>query len=45
MLNVRKNRNIKLKREIDGKINPYSRLLAAFKKLENIDKNELIFYY
>ena len=39
-----KNRNIKIKCEIDGKINLYSRCIDCnFKKCETIDKRELIY--
>ena len=37
-----KNRNIKIKREIDGKSNLHSRCIDfGFKKFENIDEKEL----
>ena len=39
-----KNKNIKIKRKIDGNINLYSRCIdCSFKKFENIDKKGQIF--
>ena len=46
MLDVYENRNIKIRRKIDGKINLYSLCTdCSFKLFENVDEEELSYLF